>query len=437
MCYPPYPGPIVLEEQDKVPYLFVLQELAGIGRESAARVVRQLVQEVRAWGQGRDAAAHATTAEEVRETVEAVPELGATLPALHRLLRGAPDEAALEAAGLALMHLATWAEKVAAYRTALALYQAAEEADSDNPHYAYHVGRMARKLALYDAAEAWLKWANWIARARRRWEVAALCTSGLGNLHRQRGNLPLATRYHELTRRIARRHNLRTLEGDALYDLAGMSFDFGDMPRGTEYTRRAIEAYGSGHSRIYTLARDIAWMWMDRLGEFENAAHVLSALLEHIWEPPERLLLLSSLTRAAAGAGWREVFENMWNETWALMRQQPSRERHAASLTQLALAAGNFGYWERARIAADEALHVAEERKEGEMIFLAETILETVRSNVIAEDRMRQVFRDRQHMLDGGKDEHAASLASELANAMWARRDGAPLGPAGALTYAG
>lgn len=430
MCYPPYPGPIALEEQARVPYLFVLQELAGIGRESTPRVFRQLLQEVRAWGYGEEGGALPTTGEEVRETLEAVPELAASLPVLHRLLRGAPDEAALEAAGLALMHLATWAEKVAAYRTALALYQVAEEADSDNPHYAYHVGRMARKLALYDAAEAWLKWANWIARARRRWEVAALCTSGLGNLHRQRGNLPLATRYHELTRRIARRHNLRTLEGDALYDLAGMSFDFGNTRQGLEYTRQALKAYGPGHGRVYRLAKDVAWMCMDTFGQFESAAHVFTALLDYVWEPEYRVLLFASLARAAAGAGWREAYEAMWIETWSAVRHQPVQNGHAAALTQLALGAGNLGHWERAELAASEALGIARERREGEAIILADSILEAVRNGVIAEEKIRTVFLDRRQADQGKRNEEIASLASELTEAMGVRRDDAPQGPA-------
>lgn len=430
MCHPSYPGPIALEEQDKIPYLFILQELAGIGKESTGRVLRQLLQEVRAWGHGLEGSVPAATEEEVRRTADAVPELAASLRALHRMLRSAPDEPALEAVGLAFMHLATWAERSAAYRTALAFFQAAEEVDSDNPHYAYHVGRMARKLALYDAAEGWLKWAHWIARAQRRWEVAALCTSGLGNLHRQRGNLPLATRYHELTRRVARRHNLRTLEGDALYDLVGMSFDFGSPKQGMEYARQAIEAYGPGHSRIYRLAKDIAWLWMDSFGQFESAAHVFTALLDHVWEPECRVLLFASLARAGAGAGWSEIFEAMWIETWAMIRQQPVRAGHAGALIQLAYGAGNLGYWGRAQIAASEALAVAQGRKEGEMLIASEAILNAVRNGVIAEEAVQRVFRDWRHLRVPERNESMTVFASELTHAMQVRRDDAPESPA-------
>jgi tetratricopeptide (TPR) repeat protein len=323
-----------------------------------------------------------------------------------------------------------WAEDAAAGRTALAFFQAAEDANPDNPHFPYNVGRIARKLAMYDEAEAWLKWSNWVARGAGRWDVAALSLSGLGNLHRQRGNLPLAIRYHELTRRIARKHGLRTLEGDALYDLVGLSFDFDDPKRGMEYAHRAIQAYGPGHTRIIRLAKDIAWIWMDRYGEFECAAEVFTALLDHIWEPRRRLVLLASLARAAAGAGWGEVFENMWIETWTLLRYQQTQDGHAAALTQVALAAGTLSQWHRARLAASEALNVARARSEGEMVILAESILETVRTNVLAEDGIRAVFRDRGFAPRSSHDQAVAELASDFSAAMRVRRDNAPYGPA-------
>ncbi len=427
MCQPPrYPGPLEIGPGDRVPGLFVLVELTGVGMEGAGRTLRQTLRGVHAWLEGDEPPPEDAGGAEGR-----IPELGATLPPLWRILREAPPgPETLEAVGLACMHVALWAERAAVYRTAVAFFAAAEEADPDNPHYAYHVGRMARKLARYDEAEAWLRWAHWVARNRQAWEVAALSTSGLGNLHRQRGNLPLATRFHELTRRIARRHNLRTLEGDALYDLVGLSFDFGRPTQGMEYARHALRAYGSGHSRIYRLAKDIAWLWMDHYAQFESAAHVFTALLEYIWEPEPRTVLLASLARAAAGAGWNDVFENLWIETWTVLRQQPVQTGHAGALIQLAYGAGNLGYWDRASLAAQEAFSIARERKEGEMILLAESILEAVRSGLVAEEGVRAAFRDRQRP---AVDEETAVFASELTNAMRVRQDDAPAGPAHTL----
>lgn len=431
MCQPRYPGPLRIDPEERIPYVFVLRELTDAGMDEAGLVLWQVLRDVRAWLDAIAAPDEPTLGEEGWKLEGLMPELAITLPALDRLIREPnPDDSTMEAVALGCMQVGLWAEDAAAGRTALAFFQAAEDANHDNPHFAYNVGRIARKLAMYDEAEAWLKWAHWVARGAARWDVAALSLSGLGNLHRQRGNLPLAMRFHKVSWRVARRHDLRTLEGDALYDLVGLSFDFGDTKLGMEYATRALHAYGPGHSRIYRLAKDIAWLWMDQFGEFESAAQVFVALLDHVWEPERRVMLYASLARAAAGAGWREMFEEMWVESWATVRHQSTRDFHAAALTQLALAAGSVADWERARMAAGEALRVARAREEGEMILLAESILEAVRSDVIAEEAVHTVFRDRRARPSGLRGADTVALATELTGAMRVRRDEAPHGPA-------
>lgn len=431
MCPPRYPGPLRLDPDERIPYVFVVRELADAGLEDAGLALWQVLRDVRSWLDAIAAPDEPTLRDAGWKLDGLVPELAIALPALDRLIRdSSPDESTMEAVALGCMRVGLWAEDSAAGRTALAFFQAAEDADPDNPHFAYNVGRVARKLALYDEAEAWLKWAHWVARGSARWDVATLSLSGLGNLHRQRGNLPLAMRCHRLTRRIARKHNLRTLEGDALYDLAGLSFDFGDARLGMEYATRAINAYGPGHTRIYRLAKDIAWLWMDRFGEFESAAQVFGALLAHVWEPERRVMLYASLARAAAGAGWRGMFEEMWVESWTTIRQQSTGDFHAAALTQIALAAGCVADWERARMAAAEALRMARTRGEGEMILLAESILHAVRSDVIAEEAILSVLGARSAAAGVLPGEETVALAAELTGAMRVRRDEAPHGPA-------
>lgn len=267
--------------------------------------------------------------------------------------------------------------------------------------------------------------------------MATLAVSGLGNLHRQRGNLPRARRHHELARRMARRHDLRTLEGDALYDLCVISLSAGDGTRAFEYARSAIRVYGPGHSQVHRLANDIAWFWLEHYGKFESAASVFMALIDHIWEPPYRVLLFGNLARAASGAGWRDIFEEMWIEVWSTVRQQTGNEGHAAALLQLARGAGNIGAWDRAAIAASEALRIARARMEGEMILVAETLLGAVDAHVLSDGRLEEVFQDRQRMRDASPDVETSDLVADLSNAMRARRDNAPESPIHALVWPG
>lgn len=415
------PVRVRLPQSGVLPHAYVLAELDALGfRAEGLRlweVLRRL--DDRRWeppGEGLD---------------EVAPDLQGTIGMLHALLDDpSRDAATLEALALGCAHAAVWAEERGAYRTALGYVQAAGELLPENPHFAYDVGRVARKMALYDDAEAWLKWAHFAARRVRRWEVATLAVSGLGNLHRQRGNLPRARRHHELARRMARRHDLRTLEGDALYDLAIMSFDFGDAKLGMDYARQALSAYGAGHGRIYHLANDVAWVWMDTFGDFDNAATVFLELAEHVWEPSARVMLFGNLCRAAAGAGWKDVFEGAWIETWTLLRQQTGQYGHSAGLVQLALGAVSFGDWERAAYAASEAVRIARERNEAQVRLAAEAILEALDGGVINDETIRTIFKDELRQPIGAQPPEAGDLVVELASAMRVRRDGAPESPA-------
>jgi tetratricopeptide (TPR) repeat protein len=433
-CEPPVPPKIRIPQSGSLAFMYVLSEFESLGLENEGLWLWQALRRVRDWNGEPPEESDAATS----TYLEVDPALRPSLAALERLLRDPePDDDTLEAVAFCCFNAAMWADERGAYRTAVGLLHAAEDIYPDNPHYAYNLGRIARKLALYDESEAWLKWAHYVARSTGKWEVATLALSGLGNLHRQRGNLPKARRFHEVTRRMAKLRGLRTLEGDSLYDLAVMSFSFGDERQGVEYARTALDAYGPGHVQIYHLAKDVAWFWMDHYGNFESAARVLMALTEHVWNPAYRVLLLANLGRAASGAGWVELFEAMWIETWALVRQQVSRQGHAAALVQLAQGAGNLGQWERSGFAAAEALSIARERKEAEVLLAAEAIVEALGHGVIRDEAVGNVFKDRARMTPARAFQEVDELTIRFAEALRARRDNAPESPTRALVYPG
>ncbi|HEX8361001.1 MAG TPA: hypothetical protein VF613_12875 [Longimicrobium sp.] len=430
MEHPPRLSPEALNGTARIPYLFVLDEMEAAGNGDAGVALWQALRNVRGRLDAGDELPGVLLMGESADLMDAVPELRTTLRGIVRLLRETrPDADTRDGLVLGCAHLGLWAEGMGACRTAISFFALAEEMDPARPHLGYHIGRLARKLAMYDFAEPWLKWAHRQARAAREWEVAALCASGLGNLYRQRGNLPLARRFHRFCLRTSRRHGLRTLEGDALYDLAGMAFDFGDEESAMEYVSSALAAYGPGHGRVYALAHDVAWFWMDRAGRFREAAEVLMGLVEHLWEPRARVLLFSNLTRAAAGAGWISIFESAWAETLVQLRQQPNQDGHAVAMIHLAMAAGCLEFWDRSAMAAEEALRIARERQEGENILRAEAIANAVQSGVLLDERVRQVFPDRFRKSVDVLATQVASTGDALVGAMRPRRDGAPESP--------
>ncbi len=435
-CEPPVPAKIRIPQSGPLAFMYVLSDFDALGLENEGMRLWQALRRVRDW-HASPPDGFSPRFDDARKAYEDVdPGLRPSLAALDRLLRDPdPDESTIEAVAFACLNAALWSEERGAYRTALGFLHAAEDVDPDNPHYAYNLGRVARKMAFYEESEAWLKWAHFVARSYGKWEVATLALSGLGNLHRQRGNLPKARRFHEVARRMAKLRGLRTLEGDALYDLSIMSSDFGDQQASIEFAREALNAYGPGHTQIIHLAHDIAWNWMDTSGDFENAARVFTALLDHVWKPSVRLLVMANLGRAAAGVGWKEVFESMWLEAWGMMRQSIDHEGHAAALVQLSFGAGSVGDWERVGLAAEEALRIARRRREAAVIQVAESIQSCVRADLISDVAIKNIFKDItrrvQPPIDG-----AADLAAELANAMRTRRDGAPESPTRALIEA-
>lgn len=414
--------------------MYVLSDFDALGLENEGMRLWQALRRVRDWHGSPPDGFSPRFADALKAYEDVDPALRPSLAALDRLLRDPdPDEPTIEAVAFACLNAALWSEERGAYRTALGFLHAAEDVDPDNPHYAYNLGRVARKMAFYEESEAWLKWAHFVARSYGKWEVATLALSGLGNLHRQRGNLPKARRFHEAVRRMAKLKGLRTLEGDALYDLAVMSFSFGEAVAGVEYARRALDAYGPGHSQIYRLASDIAWLWMDEMGEFENAIYVFKSLLQHVWKPSVRLIVLANLGRAASAVGFTEIFESTWIEVWRIIHQQANQDGHAAAMIQLARGAGNLGSWERAEIAARQALMIARERKEGEMVVAADAIISAVTHDLITDEVIEAVFKDRRRSTTS--NDQSSELAALLSNAMRARRDGAPESPTHALVY--
>lgn len=355
---------------------------------TAGRALAALARAVDAWVQ------HAPA---VRADVdpECIPELSLTLQALLRLTRDrSRDAATAEAVGFGCYNLAEWAEEKGAIRSALHWAQKAIVAWPQHPQYAYLIGRLARATAAYDAAEHWLRYAMRLSRSQMQWETYGRSLSGYANLRRQRGNLPVAVRYHRLALKTARRHGLRTLEGDALYDLAVSAMDQGDPGRALLLGREAIRAYGPGHTRIFRLAHDFAWLLMNERGDYYHAAFVFQALKPHVWDPDARLAVVTSLCRAAAGAGWDNAFEASWVDAWVLVRTAPAQNRHAAALLELAYAAAAAGSFERSRMAAELALQIATARGEGVEIITAERVLRVLDDPSASEEVLMKTFPD-------------------------------------------
>jgi tetratricopeptide (TPR) repeat protein len=239
-----------------LPFVGTLDDM----RDDVKAALEELVGEVQAWRAAQDG-------ERVRKgappRLDGVPtEIVSHVWRTFELLREVPDSNTESAIALGLLMVSQWAEREQAQRSAVVFLQAALLMLPGNVGLSYQIGRLLRKLAMWEQSEAWLKHSHAVAENQGDWENHGLALSGLGNLHRERGNYPEAVRCHLAALESARVHGVRRIEGDALYDLAVMSFERLAVQEGMAYVRQAIVAYGPGHSQLVRLANDVAWIFM-------------------------------------------------------------------------------------------------------------------------------------------------------------------------------
>jgi tetratricopeptide (TPR) repeat protein len=196
----------------------------------------------------------------------------------------------------------------------------------------------------------------------------------------RRGNFPGAHRMHIKALRAARRKGMPEIQGMALHDLFIIAIETNRHEQAEEYARQAFRAYGPAHGSVPSLAHDVAYYWMER-GHFARALDVFQALESHMFNPGERLALLSNTARAAAGIGNRETFRKAWTQVTRLGRDAEAYGFVPACMLELALGAASLGEWDRAEQAAEEAYEGAVRQGQGKVRFRAEALLESIRND--------------------------------------------------------
>jgi len=326
-----------------------------------------------------------TVPEEEGELRVALEEL---LPVLSR-----PEHADPERVGLACIQISQWAQGRAAARTSLEFVQAAALACPANARFGLLVGRGARDLAQYGRAEAWLHRSVGLARQVDDWEtyIRAYLTHGM--MMMRRGALPAARRSFIKAQRRATRQGIRALEAMAFHDLFALAVQGGDLETALSYAEKAAKAYGPTHGSFPNFAHDVAYLWMQQ-GEYEHAYPVFLAALDRV-EEGFRPFVLGSLGRAAAGRGDREAFEKAATE----LESYASAPGVAEAWVEIARAGVILGDHEDARKAAERAESLASGRREGQVRFMAESVLETAEADARALEAQRGEATEAPHQV--------------------------------------
>jgi tetratricopeptide (TPR) repeat protein len=280
--------------------------------------------------------------------------------------------------------LALWAEERLLPRTSIWYAQAAALAAPESAEHAYTVGLLCRRNADYIRAETWYRRAIGLARRRRDAQVYARAYMGVADLFMQRGNYERAKLALERAFNTARRAGMRTLRAEALHDLFTVAVETNQVTEAENIARKAFRAYPRDHANLPKFAHDVAVFWMFQ-GYFDRALTVFQAVLGTVSSAGDRLRILSSIARAAGGAGRVDIFANAWVETWQIVDDCPTIECVTSSLVRLAYGSASLHEWERVAIAARHALNLSRERGQAQVEQEATMLLEAAEHHQFVE----------------------------------------------------
>lgn len=301
---------------------------------------------------------------------------------MNLLARLAGDAApALSEVSVACAAIAEWASGAGFGRTAYAAALRAAAASSRDPAYSYLAGIMARRIADYVRAEAWLKRTIALARHLEDGRHHALALLGLANLHIHRYELQPAIRGLQQTLGIARRFSLWDLRPSVYHDLFCIASMEGYTRKAAGYALAAARGYGRFHPRGLLLAHDVAHFLL-RLDRAPMAFRVLQSLPLTRIRSAEQLLLLGSTGWAAGAAGESRVYREVWDVFWKRLDGVVEYDRAASALISLAWGAACLKDKTRLEVAAREALRIAKPRQEMLEAQQAEQLLNSLSEGV-------------------------------------------------------
>jgi hypothetical protein len=292
--------------------------------------------------------------------------------------------------------IAEWASNAGFGRSAYIAALRGAAASPREPAYAYQAGIMARRIAEYVRAEAWLK--RTIALSRHRGDARhhALALLGLANLHIFRYEFEAATTKLQQTLGIARRFALWDLHPRVYHDLFGIAITDGTPRQAAAYALAAARGYGRFHPRAGGLAHDVAHFLLC-LNRAPVALRILRALPLTCVRSAEQLLVLGNLGWAAGAAGEMHLFSEVWDGFWTRLDRVVEYDRTSGALINLAWGAASLRDATRVEVAAREALRIAAPRGEMLEVLQAEQMLASLADGVFPEWKNRVTSSPEDH----------------------------------------
>jgi tetratricopeptide (TPR) repeat protein len=277
----------------------------------------------------------------------------------------------------AALAVSEWADANHMGETALHFAEAAAVADPTFAKAAALAGTLCARRTADHRASVWFERAVRVARRTKDWEWYIRGQIRLGILMYELGDFRAARRCYHRARATALWSGHKVFAGKAHHDLLLIEIAVGTYESGEKHALKALEYYPVHYSRLPQLGHDFAVLATTHRHDAEALA-ILDLVLPLIAKPIERIAVLGTIAKAAAGTGdvtlHRAAVEDV------LLLAHVSDENAAGALALAAEGAHALGEWDRAAALADYAVSIAERRHEREPLRRASVVLEQVRA---------------------------------------------------------
>jgi tetratricopeptide (TPR) repeat protein len=267
-----------------------------------------------------------------------------------------------------------WAEGESLLGTAAHYAEAAAYLVPDNPAYANDAGWACRRCNFQERAGEWYERGFRLAVRSKNRHEAIRALIGRGAVYKNMGEHELARHFYDRASRRAVNTGRRRQAAVARHYIFALEAERGTFEDGLEAVRETLNLYPIHDPRVPYLAHDYAFLLI-RNRYFTAALALLEKLAPAITKPEERVLVQSSIARAAAAAGRFEQSRAAAEDALDTAKTHP--EYAHACYVHLACASRSAGKWEA---AADYAA-----RAEQTSRVLRDAVVEQVASELRAE----------------------------------------------------
>lgn len=275
----------------------------------------------------------------------------------------------------ACIQISEWAASNHLPNTAFRFAEAAAHANPADARAAAHAGQIAAQEAADNRAELWYERGIKIGRRTEDWEWYIRSNIRLGILRYEQGKFRAALKCYGRARSRALWAGLPAFVGKAHHDMMLIYLALGSFTAADRHARSALDYYPLHYERLPHLAQDYAIVLTTYRYDAE-ALRVLDLALPVVTLPAERIAVLGTMAKAAAGVGNRSLYRGAAEDVRLLA--SVSELNAAGALALAAEGAVTVRDWRRADELASLALDMATRRREREPRRRAELVLRSV-----------------------------------------------------------